>query len=49
MTRHLWMQGHDTVADPLQARGQLLVGGFLLFYVMVFPVTLRLAIRNQKS
>jgi hypothetical protein len=49
MTRHLWMQGHDTVADPVQARGQLLVGGFLLFYVMVCPVMLRLIIRNQKS
>ena len=49
MTRHLWMQGHDTVADPVQARGQLLVGGFLLFYIMVFPVMLRLTIRNQKS
>lgn len=49
MTRHLWMQGHDTVADPLQARSQLLVGGFLLFYIMVFPVMLRLIIRNQKS
>ncbi len=49
MTRHLWMQGHDSIADPVQVRGQLLVGGVLLFYVMVFPVMLRLAIRNQKS
>lgn len=48
MTRHLWMQGHDAVADPTQVRGRLLVGGFLLFYIMVFPVTLRLIIRNQK-
>jgi hypothetical protein len=31
MTRHLWMQGHDTVADPVPARRQLLVGGFFLF------------------
>ncbi|MBS0153486.1 MAG: hypothetical protein JSS38_02740 [Nitrospira sp.] len=49
MTRHLWMQGHDTVADPTQVRGRLLVGGFLLFYIMVLPVSLRLIIRNQKS
>lgn len=48
MTRHLWMQGQDIV-DPIQVRGQLLVGGFLLFYIMVFPVVLRLIIRNQKS
>ena len=49
MTRHLWMQGHDTVVDPIQVRGRLLVGGFLLFYVMILPVTVRLVIRNQKS
>lgn len=49
MTRHLWMQGHDTVADPVQVRGQLLVGGVLLFYVMVSPVMFRLIVRNQKS
>lgn len=49
MTRHLWMQGHETVVDPVQVRGRLLVGGFLLFYIMVLPVTLRLIIRNQKS
>lgn len=49
MTRHLWMQGHDTIADPIQVRGRLLVGGFLLFSIMVGPITLRLIIRNQKS
>ncbi|MFO0700720.1 MAG: hypothetical protein U0236_15980 [Nitrospira sp.] len=49
MTRHLWMPGHDTVVDPVQVRGRLLVGGFLLFYIMVLPVTIRLIIRNQKS
>lgn len=49
MTRHLWMQGHDTVVDPVQVRGRLLVGGFLLFYVMILPVTVRLVVRNQKS
>ena len=49
MTRHLWMQGHDTVVDPIQVRGRLLVGGFLLFYVMILPITVRLVIRNQKS
>ncbi len=49
MTRHFWMQGHDTIMDPVQVRGQLLVGGILLFYVMTFPVTLRLIIRNQKA
>lgn len=49
MTRHLWMQGHDTVADPIEIRERLLVGGFLLFYIMVFPVTIRLIIRNRKS
>jgi hypothetical protein len=36
MTRHLWMQGHDIMADPRQIRERLLVGGFLLFYIMVF-------------
>ena len=49
MTRHLWMQGHDTVVDPVQVRGRLLVGGFLLFYIMILPVAIRLLIRNQKS
>lgn len=49
MTRHLWMPGHDTVTDPVQVRERLLVGGVLLFYVMVFPVMLRLIIRNQKA
>jgi hypothetical protein len=49
MTRHLWMQGHDTFADPTQVRGQLLLGGLLLFYVMVFPITLRLTTRNKTS
>lgn len=49
MTRHLWMSGHDTVADPVQIRERLLVGGVLLFYIMVVPVILRLIIRNQKS
>ena len=49
MTRHLWMPGHDRVADPVQVRERLLVGGVLLFYVMVGPVMLRLSIRNQKS
>lgn len=49
MTRHLRMQGYDTVADPRQVRERLLVGGFLLFYVMVCPVMLRLIIRSQKS
>lgn len=49
MTRHLWMQGHDTVVDPVQVRERLLVGGVLLFYVMVSPVILRLIIRNQKA
>jgi hypothetical protein len=46
MTRHFWMQGHDTVANPTQVRGQLLVGGFVLFYIMVGPVILRLVIRK---
>lgn len=49
MTRHLWMPGHDTVVDPVQVRERLLVGGVLLFYVMVGPVMLRLIIRNQKA
>lgn len=49
MTRHLWMQGHDTVADPMQVRGQLFVGGLLLFCVMTFPVVLGLIIRNRKA
>ena len=49
MTRHLWMQGHDIVLDPRQARERLIVGGFLLFYIMVCPVALRLIIRNQKA
>lgn len=49
MTRHLRMQGYDTVADPIQVRERLLVGGFLLFYVMVCPVMFRLIIRSQKS
>ena len=43
------MPGHDTVADPVQVRGRLLVGGVLLFYIMVGPVMLRLIIRNQQS
>lgn len=49
MTRHLWMQGHDAIADPAQVRGQLILGGLLLFYVMVFPITLGLIIRNKAS
>lgn len=49
MTRHVWMQGHDTIADPTQVRGQLMLGGLLLFYIMVFPVTLRLITRNKSS
>lgn len=49
MTRHLWMKGHDTVVDPMQVRRQLLVGGVILFYVMVLPVMIRLVIRNKKS
>lgn len=49
MTRHLWMQGHDNVADPMQVRGQLFVGGLLLFCVMAFPVVLGLIIRNRKA
>jgi hypothetical protein len=49
MTRHLRMQGYDTVADPRQVRERLLVGGFLLFYVMVCPVMLRLIIRSKKA
>ncbi|HWF62550.1 MAG TPA: hypothetical protein VN666_19880 [Nitrospira sp.] len=34
MTRHLWHQGHDTITNPIQVRGQLILGGLLLFYVM---------------
>ena len=49
MTRHLWMQGHDTITDPTQVRGQLMLGGLLLFYVMTFPITLRLIIRKTNS
>jgi len=49
MTRHLWMQGHDAIADPTQVRGQLMLGGLLLFYVMVFPITLRLITQNKTS
>ena len=49
MTRHLRMQGHDAIADPTQVRGQLILGGLLLFYVMVFPITLRLILRKTKS
>ena len=49
MTRYLWMSGHDTIADPVQVRGRLMVGAVLLFYVMVGPVMLRLIIRNQQS
>jgi len=48
MTRHLWMQGHDTLSDPVQIRGQLLLGGLLLFYAMTFPITLRLIIRKTR-
>lgn len=49
MTRHLWMQGHDTITDPTQVRGQLMLGGLLLFYIMTFPITLRLIIRKTNS
>ena len=49
MTRHFWMQGHDSVADPMQVRGQLFVGGLLLFCVMTFPVVIGLIIRNRKA
>jgi hypothetical protein len=49
MTRHLWMQGHDTIADLTEVRGQLMLGGLLLFYVMVFPITLRLTTRNKTA
>ena len=49
MTRHLWMQGHDTIADLTEVRRQLMLGGLLLFYVMVFPITLRLTTRNKTS
>jgi len=48
MTKHLWRE-QDILADPLQVRSQLLLGGLVLFYVMVFPITLHLAIRNKKS
>ena len=41
------MQGHDTIADLTQVRGQLMLGGLLLFYIMVFPITLRLITRNK--
>ena len=37
------------MADPRQIRERLLVGGFLLIYIMVFPAALRLIIRNQKA
>ena len=49
MTRHLWMPGRDTIADPTQVRGQLMLGGLFLFYIMVFPITLRLITRNKAS
>lgn len=49
MTRHLWQQGHATITDPAQVRGQLMLGGLLLFYVMTFPITLRLILRKTKS
>ena len=49
MTRHLWMQGHDTIADLTEVRGQLMLGGLLLFYIMVFPITLRLTTRNKTA
>jgi hypothetical protein len=49
MTRHLWMQGHDTIADLTEVRGQLMLGGLLVFYVMVFPITLRLTTRNKTA
>jgi hypothetical protein len=49
MTRHLWMQGHDTIADLTEVRRQLMLGGLLLFYVMVFPITLRLTTRNKTA
>ncbi|UVT17033.1 MAG: hypothetical protein H8K04_05625 [Nitrospira sp.] len=48
MTKHLWRE-HDMLIDPLQVRSQLLLGGLLLFYVMVLPITLHLAIRDKKS
>ena len=47
MTRYFWMQGHYIMADPRQIRERLLVGGFLLFYIMVFPVAL-LSVLNLK-
>jgi len=49
MTRHLRTQGPENVMDPVQLRGELLVGGFLLFYIMVLPVIVRLIIRNKRS
>lgn len=49
MTKHLWKQAPSPIADPVQIRGQLLVGGLLLFYIMVFPITVGLIIRNTKS
>lgn len=49
MTKHLWMREDDTLADPIQVRSQLLLGGLLLFYLMVFPVMLRLITLNKKS
>lgn len=49
MTKHLWKQEPSPIADPIQIRAQLLVGGLLLFYIMVFPITLGLVIRNTKS
>lgn len=48
MTKYLWMPRHDIV-NPVLVRGQLLLGGLLLFYVMVFPIALRLTIRNKRS
>ena len=49
MTKHLWWQGYDTLANPIQARGQLLLGGLFLFYVMVVPIMLSLIFRTKKS
>lgn len=49
MTKPLWRQGHDTITDSTQVRGQLILGGLLLFYVMIFPLTLRLIIRKTRS
>ncbi len=48
MTKHLW-KGHDAIANPLQVHSQLLLGGLLLFYLMVFPIMLNLVIRGEKS